>query len=328
MIKKQSIEKRNPFFVIILSILFLIIIVPLLIPPIPISNSISVDELVDNDSQFIELNGYRLHYKEYGDGDTVLLLIHGLGPGLFTWKSIMQPLAEEYRVIAIDRPGFGISERPLNGELVSYNPYSTHAQAQLIIDFLDALDIQQVHIVGNSAGGTLAVYTSLQYPERFSSLILVDAAIFGGGGAPNFILPLLRTPQLRNIGPLLSRLFFRDPLNFLKSAWYNDVNISPEIINGYVQAYKIEDWDKAFWEISIAGKKMSLVERLPNIYQPVLVISGDSDNLVPLEDSKNLAVVIPNAQISVLKDCGHLPQEECPIELISAIEKFIEQLRP
>ena len=311
---------------IISAVILLVLIGPFLIPIPEIPGAVSEIELADPDSQFINLNGYTLHYKEMGTGEPVFLLLHGLGPGLFTWEDLMEPLSKYGRVIAIDRPAAGLSERPLGEALDSSNPYAADDQVIMILDLMAALEIDRVNLVGNSAGGSLAVYTYLIAPQYVESLILVDAAIYSGGGAPAFVKPLLQTPQLRRIGPLFVRPLFENPINFLESAWYLDSKINITTIEGYQQLSIIENWDLAFWELSIAGEELNLPDRIPEIKVPVLVVSGQEDEIVPLEDSQRLAEEILGASMVILPECGHLPQEECPIDLLEAIVVFINSL--
>jgi pimeloyl-ACP methyl ester carboxylesterase len=262
-----------------------------------------------------------------GDGEPVFLLLHGLGPGLFTWQALMPSLSEYGRVIAIDRPAAGLSERPLGDALKQYNPYTVDAQVQLFLALLDQLGLQQVFLVGNSAGGTLAVHTYLQAPGRSQGLVLVDAAIFSGGGAPSFVKPLLGTQQLRRIGPFFARSLFENPENFLKSAYFDHEKITEETIAGYRRISMIEDWDLAFWELSIAGENLRLSDRLDEINLPVLVVSGEYDSIVPPQDSQRLAEEIPGAEFLMLPNCGHLPQEECPDVLLDGIVDFASELQ-
>ena len=98
----------------------------------------------------------------------------------------MPELAKYGTVIAYDRPAFGLTERPLEwaeGE----SPYSPEAQIKLVISFMDALDIEQAILIGNSAGGKIAFETALMYPQRVQALVAVDAAVYAGGGAPLYI---------------------------------------------------------------------------------------------------------------------------------------------
>ena len=160
--------KRWQKFLISLSLLLmaLILVGPFLIPVPPLENTVPPAQLAEPDSQFVEVNDLTVHYKETGSGEPVFVLLHGFGASLFSWREVMAPLSQFGRVIAFDRPAFGLTERPLPGEWDGQNPYSPEAQVDLVIGLLDALGVDQAILVGNSAGGTVALNTTLAHPER------------------------------------------------------------------------------------------------------------------------------------------------------------------
>ena len=83
-----------------------------------------------------------------------------------------------------------------------------------------------------------------------------------------------------------------------------------------------ENWDRALWELTVAGEDPGLAARLDELRMPVLVITGDDDRIVPTEDSLRLAREIPGAKLAVMPACGHVPQEECPAVFLAAVEGF------
>jgi pimeloyl-ACP methyl ester carboxylesterase len=87
----------------------------------------------------------------------------------------------------------------------------------------------------------------------------------------------------------------------------------------------VENWDRALWEFTLAGRDLKLVERIKDVKVPTLVITGDDDRIVPTADSIRLASELPNAELLVIPNCGHLPQEECPGPFLEAVIPFILQ---
>ena len=110
-------NKRRRTLLIILAVLaFLLLVGPFLIPVPPLENTVPPPQLADDDSLFMEVNGQLLHYKLYGEGEPVFLLLHGFASNTYTWHKVVPALAEQGRVIVYDRIGFGLSARPLTWE--------------------------------------------------------------------------------------------------------------------------------------------------------------------------------------------------------------------
>ena len=309
----------------LLIILLAVLVGPFLIPVPPLQGTYPPQTLADADSQFLEIQGLTLHVKTRGQGEPVFVLLHGFGASLYSWDAIMDPLSKLGRVIAFDRPAFGLSERPLDWE--GQNPYSPESQTELVLGLMEHLNVDQAIMVGNSAGGTIAAQVALAYPDRVAALVLVDPAVYTGGGAPGWIRPLLSTPQMRRIGPLFVRQIERRGDELLTTAWHNPDNLTQEQIALYKKPLLVENWDKALWEFTLASRASNLPERLQDITLPVLVITGDDDRIVPTADSIRLAGELPNARLVVIENAGHVPHEERPEAFMNAVQEFLNTLR-
>jgi pimeloyl-ACP methyl ester carboxylesterase len=309
---------------IAMGILLIILLVgPFLVPVPPLEGTVPPAELADDDSLFVEVGDVTLHYKIAGEGEPAMVLLHGFAASLFSWREVMEPLSEVGTVVAFDRPAFGLTERPMPGEWSGESPYSRDAQVELTVGLMDALGIERAVLVGNSAGGAVAMQTALRYPERVEALVLVDAAVYQGGGPSAWILPLLRTPQMRRLGPLTVRSIQEWGEDFGRSAWHDPSLITPEIWAGYKLPLQAENWDRALWELTVAGGESDLAERLDEITMPSLIITGDDDRIVPTELSVRLASELPDAELIVISACGHAPQEECPAPFLEAMFEFL-----
>ena len=308
-------------------LLLLVLVVPFLIPVPPLEGTMPVEQLADPDSRFAELNSVKVHYKVAGEGRPALVLLHGFAASVFSWREVMGPLAKSHTVTAFDRPGFGLTERPLPGEWQGQNPYSPEAQVDLTVALMDALGIDQAVLIGNSAGGTVAVLTALTHPERAQALILVDPAIYRGGmQLPGAVRWLLSSPQGRRLGPLFVRSIRNWGLEFARSAWHDPSKITDTIWAGYTKPLQAENWDKGLYEVTLASRSLGLDKRLGEIQMPVLVITGDDDRIVPTQQSIRLAGELPNAELVVVPNCGHVPQEECPELFLTAVNGFLAGL--
>jgi pimeloyl-ACP methyl ester carboxylesterase len=318
-------KKIGRIFLFLLGILLLVVLsVPFLIPVPPLTGMRSIEELADPDSQFVDVNGVNIHYKIAGSGEPVMILLHGFASSTASWQRVMEPLSQQGTVVAFDRPAFGLSARPLNWG--GQNPYSPEAQADLVVGLMDQLGVEQAILVGNSAGGSIAAYTALRHPERVTALALVDPAIYSGGGAPGWAKLLLKTPQMRHLGPLVARSLLSRSQALIQSAWHDPAKVTSQTIDDYRKFTQLADWDKALWELTIASRDLHLDQRLAELKLPVLVITGDDDRIVPTEESIRLSKALPAAELVVIPNCGHVPQEECPEPFVQALVAFIENL--
>jgi pimeloyl-ACP methyl ester carboxylesterase len=303
------------------SLLILAVVVPFLIPVPPLQGTVPPRALAGPDSQFINLLDIDIHYEQAGSGEPVYILLHGFASSTYSWREVIPELAENGTVIAYDRPAFGLTERPLEWE--GGNPYGTDFQPKLLIALMDALGADQAVLVGNSAGGAVAIHAALLYPERVKALVLVSPAVGVGGGMPGWVRPLLQNPQADHLGPLLARSLRDRGTEFAASAWHDPSRITPEIWDGYTLPLRADNWDRALWEMTRASRDAGLAERLGELELPVLVIAGDDDRIVPFEGSEQTANSIPGAILVKIPDCGHVPQEECPDAFLLALARFV-----
>lgn len=311
--------------IILLVLVVLLVLVPLIVPVPPLQKTTSAAALKDADSRFVDVQGVNLHYKVYGSGQPVMILLHGFGASTFSWREVVEPLAAHGTVIAYDRPAFGLTERPMPGEWVGQNPYSPEMQPQLLIGLMDALGVEKAILIGNSAGGTVAVQTALAYPKRVQALVLVDAAILtGGSGVPSWLRWVLDTPQANRVGPLLVRSIQTRGEAFIQTAWHDPSKITTEVMQGYRKPLQVKEWDRALWQLTSQSRSLGLENRLAELALPVLVVTGDDDRIVPTSQSLELAGLIPDAGLVVFPACGHVPQEECPQDFLSAVIPFIQ----
>jgi pimeloyl-ACP methyl ester carboxylesterase len=298
---------------------------PFLIPVPPLKNTSPPKALADDDSQFVGINGLDIHFKKMGQSEPVFLLLHGFVSSLYSWHAVIDQLSQHGTVIAFDRPGFGLSEHPITWE--GQNPYSAETQVELVIKLLDHFGVQQAILVGNSAGGTVSLQVALEHPERVSALILVDPAVYNGGGVPRWVQPILGTPQMRHLGPLISRQILKRGRDLIKLAWHNPALLPKDMEEYYQKPFQVDNWDRALWEFTLASQASGLKERLDELTLPVLVITGDDDRIVPTKQSIRLAGEIRNSSLVVIKDAGHLPHEEQPQLFLEAITDYLGKIQ-
>jgi hypothetical protein len=135
---------------VIVVLLLLLLVGPFLIPVPPLEGTVPPQQLAEPDSHFVDVNGLQVHYKIAGQGKPTLVLLHGFGASLFSWREVREPLSQTGSVIAFDRPAFGLTERPLPGDWDGETPYSPEAQADLTVALLDELGLERAVLVGHS----------------------------------------------------------------------------------------------------------------------------------------------------------------------------------
>lgn len=273
----------------------------------------------------IPVGGLQIYCQIAGEGSPAIILLHGFGASLFTWRLAIPPLANYGTVVAYDRPAFGLTERPRPPATGGLNPYAPESQPVLLTGLMDALGIERAVLVGHSAGGTVALATALRYPQRVQALALIDAAIYDPGGTPTWLLPLVglarRLPWpvslLPRLAPYGQRAF--------DIAWHDPGRITPDVFAGYAAPYLQPGWGAAFLDFLAANPRRPAAWELHRLQMPVLVMTGDDDRIVPTRDSRRLASELPNAELVVIRDCGHIPQEERPQEFLQAIASFLRR---
>jgi len=310
---------------IVISLLALLLIGPYLIPVPDLEDTVNPRSLADRDSMFAEINNIDVHYKISGEGSPLIILLHGFGASTFSWREVIEPLSEEFTVVAFDRPGFGLTSRPIGEELKDFNPYSLAGQVELTALLIQYFGFEKAILIGNSAGGLTALETAIEYPEKVLGLVLVDAAIYNGEADSLFFRLLTNTPQGRYLGPLVSRAFLRNSRDLLDLAWHDTDKLTPDILEGYEKPLRSENWDRALWELTLARKPYDY-SRIRMISVPSLVITGSNDKIVPVEDSMRLAKELPLAKLSIIQNTGHLPHEESPGEFLGIVIPFLRSL--
>ncbi|MGB9828423.1 MAG: alpha/beta fold hydrolase, partial [Thermosphaera sp.] len=157
---------------IIVSALLVLLILALI--PVP-EVGMPVEEIGFENSRFVEIDGFKIHYLDEGSGDRVFILLHGFGASVFSWRCIISNLSSIGRVIAFDRPGFGLTERVEPGR-TPYNPYTSEGVVELTYRLLSRLNVSRAVFIGHSAGGGLALLFALKHPEMVESIVLIAPA--------------------------------------------------------------------------------------------------------------------------------------------------------
>ncbi|XP_031472955.1 uncharacterized protein LOC116245632 [Nymphaea colorata] len=276
------------------------------------------------------------------NGPCGIVLIHGFGGGVFSWRHVMGPLARQTRctVSAFDRPGWGLTSRPRRSEWEAKqlpNPYHLDSQVDLLLDFCLAMGFSSVVLVGHDDGGLIALKAAqkVQSTSKFMQVDIRGVVLLNVNLSreviPGFARILLHTSlgKKHMVRPLL-RTEITQVVN--RRAWYDSKKLTPEVMSLYKAPLCVEGWDEALQEIGklsfasvLSPQNASLLlEAVGDL--PVLVVAGAEDALVSLKTSQALSLKLLNSRLVAISGCGHLPHEECPKALLAALSPFISRL--
>ncbi|QEW01267.1 alpha/beta fold hydrolase [Microbacterium caowuchunii] len=263
--------------------------------------------------QFVQTRDWRIHYREAGSGHPIVLL-HGSGPGATGWNNFrpnIAHLAQKFRVIAVDMPGWGKSDPVTADE-------RNHVKAA--IQLLDALDIDRAAFVGNSMGGVTSVQLSARHPERVSHLITMGS----GAGGPSLLGPAGPSEGLK-----ILQQAYRDPspdgMRALVDIMTHDPAFATEEL---VQARSAAARENPqHLENFIAGMRRPRYtpdwDALVASRVPTLALHGRDDRVVHFEASLRLVQLIPDARLVLMNRCGHWLQLEHAAEFNRLVEGFV-----
>lgn len=302
-----------------------LLVVPLVIPD-STSGRLTNFQAAGNSAEFVRVNDLDVHVvaKEYSGTCScdapLIVLMHGFGASTFSWREVAEQLSKFGKVIAYDRPAFGFTERPTTWSGI--NPYGFEGNFMLLDGLIAKYAAnRQVVLVGHSAGGQLAAEYARLNPSKVSALILVDPAVLTTGGGPEGLEWFYQIPQVAKLGPILVSSIASSGDNLLRESFYDKSVLTQKIFNGYHQPLKVKGWEKAFWNFATAPRKNQLVEHLGELTAPTLLITGDTDTVVPTKDTIRLNSLMPNSELEVIKKAGHLPHEEQPAAFLDAVSK-------
>jgi pimeloyl-ACP methyl ester carboxylesterase len=269
-------------------------------------------------SKFVTVDEARLHFVIKGAGRPVVL-IHGNPGSCQDWARLYGPLSSRYCGFAFDRPGHGHSDRP------NHRPITVDVQAQMLHTALKALDVEQPILVGHSWGGALALAYALEFQDDVAGLVLLAPAAYKSDDGVSFLTKL---PALPIVGDLINFLF--TPL-LGASVVREDLQkaFSPDPVPKHYLRHVLAEWTRPkkvkWYSVDDALLNTSLpkfTSRYPDIRVPVVIVTGDSDQIVPAkENAHRLYQALPHAELIVLEKTGHQISFTRPEAVVDAIDR-------
>jgi pimeloyl-ACP methyl ester carboxylesterase len=274
-------------------------------------------------SKFVEIEGLQVHYREEGNpkADSVpLVLIHGTGASLHTWDGWADTLKNDFRLVRLDLPAYGLTGPNATNE------YPMEYYVSFLNSFLQKKGIQQCYLAGNSLGGAVAWQYALKYPNSVVKLILIDAIGYPSLQSKNIPIAfrIAQIPILKNLAKYITPRFMVE--GSLKNVYANDSKVTPELIDRY-------------WELTLRkGNRSAFVARfnqkttidnqwkyIPKIAIPTLIQWGQHDELIPLDVAKRFHLDLPNDTLIVYSNAGHVPMEEIPVQTANDARVFLKK---
>jgi pimeloyl-ACP methyl ester carboxylesterase len=283
--------------------------------------------LADPDSRFVRIGGIEVHHKVAGDGAPPVVLLHHFWGNVATWRKVLPEVAAFTRVVAFDRPGFGLTERSARPRPDGIPLYTRAGAVAITIGLLDHLGIDRAVLVGSSAGGTVALETYAQHPDRVAGLLLLSPAITGDVGPPPQLRALLRKPLLRRaILPIVTRRAGGITRQRVAAAWHDPSLATDDDALAYQRAFEVTGWDTSIWHVLTAEPPPDLRAVLRRIDVPTIVATGVSDRVVRPAASRATAAAIPGAEFVAIDRAGHTPQEERPAVVVDLVRHLVTGL--
>src|SRR5229473_4253645 len=276
-------------------------------------------------SKFVNVEGANLHFVIKGAGSPVVLL-HGNPGSCQDWSRLYGPLAAaRYQAFAFDRPGHGHSDRPShNGDV------TVEVQARMLCAALDELRVERPILVGHSWGGALALAYALAYPRDVSGLVLLAPAVYLGDDGVSFLSKLPAWPV---IGDIVNFLFTP-----LIGAWVVRTDLAkafaPDRVPKKYLRHVLSEWTRPkkvkWYSVDDALLNESLPKLSPrysDISVPVVIMTGDSDQIVPAkENAHRLYEALPHAELIVLEKTGHQIPFTRPDAVVDAIDRVAARI--
>jgi len=253
----------------------------------------------------------RVHYYEaeprFAPGHGIpIVLVHGLGDRAESWAPMMERLKKAgFHVYALDLLGYGRSPKPTDSD------YSISTQEKFVADFIQALGLQKTDVGGWSMGGGIALKLALDHPE------MVDRVVVYNNVGIRFNLTYSPTELFHpQDGAGVQRLF-------------SMMEPTAPPLPGFVRRDILKDMDAKQWVVdrgveSMLTYKDAIDGQLSGIKQPLLIVWGDKDRLIPLEVGQKMHAMVPGSELDVVEGCGHLAPATCPTQVAAATVAFLK----
>ncbi len=260
--------------------------------------------------------GLRLRLRDTGPRDApALIMLHGFGSSLDTWEPWAKALSAKYRVIRLDLPGFGMTGPDPTGD------YSDARTLAILAGLMDQLGLPRATLIGNSLGGRFAWEFAARYPQRVAKLVLISPDGFASPGFEYGKAP--EVPLVMNLMPWVGpRSLIRANL---APAWARPDALSDAVLERYRDMLLVPGVRRAILDRTRQTVITDPAARLRSIAAPTLLLWGEQDHMIPVQNAQDYLRLLPNARFVRLPGMGHVPFEEAPAAALAPLERFLAQ---
>ena len=311
-------QKKTPKSYYIIGVLVLILVAVLLQLKFDVPPETLMVGYTDESSRFIEIDDLTIHYRDEGTGDP-LILLHGAASSLHTWDGWARELKNDYRIIRPDLPAFGLTGPHPGNE----HQYDLTFYTEFLNKFLEALQIEECYLAGNSLGGGIAWLYASSHPEQIRKAILVSPVGYSSVG-PRF-LKLTRSPLAETVISYLTPEFAVN--YFVRMVYGDNSRMDPDVPRRYYHLLLREGNRPALIQVMNSLHDLEEThspETHLNIKAPTLIMWGDKDRLLPVENASRFKEDIPDSVKIIYEGVGHIPMEEIPSETAREARNFLQ----
>ena len=258
----------------------------------------------------------RIHYMEEGNGEP-MILVHTVGQSLYTWRNVFSRLSLNYRVIAVDLPGHGYSDRPENFD------YTIEEQAMAIDLFMDAIGIESAHFVGFSMGSNYVLRLAMMHPQRIGRIILLAP-----GGIVHEMPLAVKLLDSSLFGAVAAMLYgIRTVENVLTECYFDlSQSLNEDVVSEYYKTVSDPQSRRAVRASLHNFDDTEVMAKLRMLEMPVLIMQGSEDKWRTSEHTELYHAAMPTAGYAQVRNAGHLLHEEKPDKVVAATLEFIPAL--
>ena len=271
-------------------------------------------------SRFVEAAGIRWHVQVVGDGPP-LLLLHGTGSATHSWRGLVPLLEARFRLVAIDLPGHGFTERP------PQRLFTLPGMAGGVCDLLEVLDIAPDLVLAHSAGAAVMLRMALDGRIAPKGLVSVNGALKPyGGDAARWLSPVAK---MLFLNPFMPRLFAwraGDRASVERLIRNTGSTVDSAGVDQYRTLVASPDHVAAALGMMANWDLQPLARDLKRLKTPLLLIAGQSDKAIKSDDVFAVREIVPHAKIEILRGLGHLAHEEDPGAVAALVEAFARDI--